>query len=418
MYKNLATVHIDKIKTFVSLHKTKLELLELHPHDHSACLSIREPSTIQAADRTMRIQWTMDACCRNPEKLAIEAEAQMLADLVLQGHDAAALHIELGQEQKKVILDTFANALDTSNTTIEYAFFGFTDTYCYDLRRNAVCPSDSLIENGIDHWMKRVGSIDDIWKLVSKGSKIPNVLKISIFNASTKRNGSLFLFDLLEPKFIELSSNPTAAGGSSNTNSIENCFDNLRFLVRTIAKPTSEDVPGEPVITNYYFLTHLMSKFVCSQGQLAVFAHLNECLKYQRRESILLLDLLESMRKIRVVSLANSAPVVKVSNFNYKVNEYKDKLQRVQNEINEKNAMITRFKTICQELHEIIKEKEAQQRDFETQHEKKRKEDLTKMRTQAYHKRDQMIDRHRNTIKKIQNLTVSIYADLKKKMVR
>ncbi|GAN06733.1 hypothetical protein MAM1_0134c06221 [Mucor ambiguus] len=424
MFKNLATVHTDKIKTFVNLHTTKLDLLELHPHDHSMCLSIKEPSTIQAVDRTRHIQWTLDACCRDPDKLAIEAETQMLADLVLQGHDAAALYIELGgthatfklkQEQKKVILDTLSNALDTSNTAIKYAFFGFTDTYCYDLRRNTVCSSGSLIENGIDHWMKHVDSIDDIWHLVSKGSKIPSVLKISVLNASTKRSGTLFLFDLLEPKFIELDSNTTAAG-VSNTNGIDNCFDNLRFLIRTIAKSTSEDVSGEPVITDYYFLTHMMSKFVCSQGQLAVFAHLNECLKYQRKESILLLDLLESMRGIKVVSLANSATVVKESNFNYKVDEYKDKLQRARNEINEKKTMITRFKTICQELHEIVNEKEVQQRNFEIQYEKKRKEDLARMRAQAYLRRDKMVDKHRNTIKKIQNLTMSTLAELKKRM--
>lgn len=89
--------------------------MELHPHDHSACLSIKQPNIIQAAERTTRIEWTVDACCSDPEKLAIEPETQMLADLVLQGicllvilnatvglwacqigHDAAALYIELG----------------------------------------------------------------------------------------------------------------------------------------------------------------------------------------------------------------------------------------------------------------------------------------------------------------------------------
>ncbi|CAO3632894.1 unnamed protein product [Mucor fragilis] len=419
MFKNLATVHTDKVKTFVNLHKAKLDLIELHPHDHSACLSIKEPNTIQAVDQTMRTQWTVDACCRDPDKLAMEAETQMLADLVLQGHDAAALYIEVGgthatfklkQEQKKAILDTLSNALDTSKTTIEYAFFGFTDTYCYDLRRNTVCSSGSLIENGIDHWMKRVDRIDDIWHLVSKGSKIPSVLKISIFNSSTKRNGSLFLFDLLEPNFIELSRN------AANTNGIESCFDNLRFLIKTITEAASQNKPGEPVITDYYFLTHMISKFVCSQGQLAVFAHLNECLKYQRRESILLLDLLESMRKIKVVSLVNSATVVKESNFNYKVDEYKDKLQRARNEINEKKTMISRFKTICQELHELINEKEAHQKDFEMQYAKKRKEDLARSRAQVHRKRDKMIEKHHNTVKKIQDLTMSTLAELKKRM--
>lgn len=141
--------------------------------------------------------------------------------------------------------------------------------------------------------MRRVDSMDDIWHLVSKGSKLPNVLKISIFNTFTKRNGSLFIFDLLEPQFIELSSSVNTAG-EANTNGIGNCFDNLRkqklilcykfnrlnkystgFLIRTIAKSTSHDAYGEPVITDYYFLTHTLSKFVCSQGQLVVFAHLN-----------------------------------------------------------------------------------------------------------------------------------------------
>ncbi|OAD01326.1 hypothetical protein MUCCIDRAFT_83073 [Mucor lusitanicus CBS 277.49] len=53
-------------------------------------------------------------------------------------------------------------------------------------------------------------------------------------------------------------------------------------------------------------------------------------------------------------------------------------------EINENKTMVSRFKTICQELHEIINEKEVQQRDFEIQYEKKRKEDLAKMRTQSH----------------------------------
>lgn len=37
-------------------------------------------------------------------------------------------------------------------------------------------------------------------------------------------------------------------------------------------------------------------------------------------------------------------------------------------EINENKTMVSRFKTICQELHEIINEKEVQQRDFESKY--------------------------------------------------
>ncbi|EPB82547.1 hypothetical protein HMPREF1544_10709 [Mucor circinelloides 1006PhL] len=421
MFKNLATVHTDKIKTFVHLHKVKLNMLELHPHDHSACLSIKDPNNIQAADHTKRMQWTMDACCSDPNTLAEERETQMLADLVLQGHDAAAMYIELGgtyatfklkQQQKKAILDTLANALDTSNTTIEYVLFGFTDTYCYDLGRNTVCSSGTLIEKGIDHWMRRVDSMDDIWHLVSKGSKLPNVLKISIFNTFTKRNGSLFIFDLLEPQFIELSSSKLILCYKFNR---LNKYS-TGFLIRTIAKTTSHEAHGEPVITDYYFLTHTLSKFVCSQGQLVVFAHLNECLKYKKRESFLLLDLLESMRGIKVVSLANSASAVTESNFNHKIDEYKKRLQNARNEIKEKKSTITHCEATCQQLQGIINEKESQQRELEMNYEQNRKDELNKMRAQEYLRRDKMIDKHRSTIKKIQDLTMSTLAELKKKM--
>lgn len=50
-------------------------------------------------------------------------------------------------------------------------------------------------------------------------------------------------------------------------------------------------------------------------------------MKYKKRESILLLDLLESMRGIKVVSLANSASAVTESNFNHKIDEYKVGIQ-------------------------------------------------------------------------------------------
>lgn len=96
MFKNLATVHTDKIKTFVHLHKVKLNMLELHPHDHSACLSIKDPNNVQAADHTKRMQWTMDACCSDPDTLAVEREIQMLADLVLQGFCYLYLSVTIG----------------------------------------------------------------------------------------------------------------------------------------------------------------------------------------------------------------------------------------------------------------------------------------------------------------------------------
>lgn len=60
----------------------------------------------------------------------------------------------------------------------------------------------SVYEGGIDSFMKGVSSIDDIWKKVQTGSKLPFILKIMLYDQTTKRRGNLFIIDLLHPKFF------------------------------------------------------------------------------------------------------------------------------------------------------------------------------------------------------------------------
>ncbi|KAL7323055.1 hypothetical protein PS15p_211014 [Mucor circinelloides] len=122
------------------------------------------------------------------------------------------------------------------------------------------------------------------------------------------------------------------------------------------------------------------------------------------------------MRSIKVVSLANSASAVTESNFNHKIDEYKKRVQNARNEIKEKKSTITHFEATCRQLQGIINEKESQQRELEMNYEQSRKDELNKMRAQEYLRRDKMIDKHRSTIKKIQDLTMSTLAELKKKM--
>ncbi|KAI8639180.1 hypothetical protein BD408DRAFT_435390 [Parasitella parasitica] len=420
MFKNLATVHISSIKTFVHLHKTQAELRELYPHDHSTCLSIKKKEGSQdilQAQVHQKLEWKVDKCCNDPDKMAFDEEKHTLANLVAKGHNVAALFMEVGQEQKKSLLDGLAAELDPINTKIEYAFFGFTDTYCYDLRRNVVCASSSLIKKGLDHWMKQVNSIEEIWKLVLKGSKIPSVLKINTFNSSTNRFGSFFLFDLLEPKFIELLPSASTAA-DANVNGISNCFDNLRSLIKYIADTqTGENSPGVPVITDYYFLTHTVARFICSQGQFAVFAHMNECLKYHKRETLMTLDLLEKLQRIRVVSLANEFAVSKDSDrHNYKLDEYKDKLQDAYSDIEEKKSFIQRLKNTSEQLSSLLGKKETQQKEFAAQQERKWEKDMAKIQSKVNRKRALLLNRHRSTFNKIKDLTLSKMSFLKKKM--
>ncbi|CEP19494.1 hypothetical protein [Parasitella parasitica] len=365
MFKNLATVHIGNVKTFVHLHKTQTELRELHPHDHSACLSIKKlegsPDILQAQDH-QPLEWKVDKCCSDPDKLVFDEEIHTLANLVVKGHNVATLFMEVEQEQKKSILDGLTTEVEPTNTKIEFAFFGFTDTYCYDLRRNVVCTSSSLIEKGLDHWMKSVNSIDEIWNLVSKGSKIPSVLKINILDISTNRFGSFFLFDLLEPKFIELLPSASTAA-DANVNGISNCFDNLRSLIKYVADAQNEnDPPVVPVITDYYFLTHIVAKFICSQGQLAVFVHMND--------------------------------------------------------IKRKKSLIQRLKTSCEQLSDLLSKKDEQQTEFVAQERRKWDKEAANIHSQAKHKRALLLNKHRNTFNRIKDITLSRISFLKKKMIQ
>lgn len=93
MLKNLATVHVGRVKTFMSLHTSNLALRELYTHDHSTCISIKkteESSVILQAEDVKRLEWEFDKCCSDPDRLSFNEERRTLVNLVLEG---ISLHI-------------------------------------------------------------------------------------------------------------------------------------------------------------------------------------------------------------------------------------------------------------------------------------------------------------------------------------
>lgn len=84
--------------------------------------------------------------------------------------------------------------------------------------------------------MHRVQSIKEIWDEVNcKGSKLPHIVKIRFTNVLTHRTGSLWIFDLLQPKFLHSRGyigpvnavNNNSGGITADTN-INNSFQKLR----------------------------------------------------------------------------------------------------------------------------------------------------------------------------------------------
>ena len=88
MLKNLATVHIGRVKTFMSLHTSQLALRELYPHDHSTCITIKKmegSSAVLQAEDGKKLEWEFDKCCSDPDKLSFKEEGRTLVNLVLEG---------------------------------------------------------------------------------------------------------------------------------------------------------------------------------------------------------------------------------------------------------------------------------------------------------------------------------------------
>ncbi|GAA5803796.1 hypothetical protein HPULCUR_009281 [Helicostylum pulchrum] len=70
------------------------------------------------------------------------------------------------------------------------------------MRKEVPRSNKSVLERGIDTWMKKTDTPMDIWKDISGGTQLPHVLKIKLTDALTKRPGYLYVFDLLHPRFL------------------------------------------------------------------------------------------------------------------------------------------------------------------------------------------------------------------------
>ncbi|KAI8975166.1 hypothetical protein BDF20DRAFT_590044 [Mycotypha africana] len=240
--------------------------------------------------------------------------------------------------------------MDANVMTLEYAYFGFTDTYSYDLRRDTTCSNDAVVNRGVDYWMTGIQDFSTLRKLVDRGANIANLLKIRLTNRKTKQQASMSFFDLLRPnvaskdKNVETDSNHIRQEDSS----MDATFHQLRVLVNRLLGAKSEAqenkyrgsiAPWDPFsesTTGLYVLTDLLTHFLCGHHPLAVFCYLNECLRQHRRETTFALDFVSSLRQLQTISLKN--PLIfhhhprDLDDNNYKAGQWirqREKLEKV-----------------------------------------------------------------------------------------
>ncbi|PHZ08925.1 uncharacterized protein RHIMIDRAFT_67816 [Rhizopus microsporus ATCC 52813] len=156
--------------------------------------------------------WDFNQCVKADLQGNLTEKYQELINLAMNGYNAAALYLSIGSlylyenrhQSHEAILsqlkDTIASAKNPIH--IEYVYMCVTDDECYDCRKDKWHSASSVFEAGLDSFMKEVSSIDDIWKKVKTGCKLPFVLKILLHDKVTKRHGHLLIIDLLHPKFF------------------------------------------------------------------------------------------------------------------------------------------------------------------------------------------------------------------------
>lgn len=102
--------------------------------------------------------------------------------------------------------------------------------YVFSVRTHYYYVDKSVLEKGIDHWMKKVSNLSEIWDQVDKKeSKLPHVIKINFTDNVTNRTGSFYIIDLIQPRFLPLS--PTSAIDNDSSSYIYHSFQNLSMFI-------------------------------------------------------------------------------------------------------------------------------------------------------------------------------------------
>ncbi|KAI9268621.1 hypothetical protein EDC94DRAFT_600735, partial [Helicostylum pulchrum] len=199
-------------------------------------------------------------------------------------------------EEKKRIFEELEREIKP-NTSIEYIYFCVTDRDCYDMRKEVPRSNKSVLERGIDTWMKKTDTPMDIWKDISGGTQLPHVLKIKLTDALTKRPGYLYVFDLLHPRFLP----PTLENKRGAV--IYSSFQRIRYLVDLVISTNNT----YDIYTTYNneVWTSLLIPFICGFGKLLVLGYLNECPKMHKVETLMALDFIAKMKCIKSKSLPN-----------------------------------------------------------------------------------------------------------------
>ncbi|KAI7903849.1 uncharacterized protein BX663DRAFT_505457 [Cokeromyces recurvatus] len=244
--------------------------------------------------------WNVKECITPQLNEASIQEQKRLIQLVLKGYNATCLLISAGDtnslyQQRKADTERILNLLNeaisknTNTILIEYSYFGITDDYIYDFRKEREISNSAFFEKRQDAFMKRVEKIPTIWNKLKRGSKLPFILNIKLTNTTKSIQSRLQIVDMLHPPLPN-----------------DTFYHSYSSLVGLINKINSSE--SVHLNSDFYVLTDVLSKNMCGHDALTVFAYFNEYVVDKYISDIVsCLDLSASLNKIKVCLLPNTS---------------------------------------------------------------------------------------------------------------
>ncbi|KAK9760432.1 hypothetical protein K7432_015530 [Basidiobolus ranarum] len=216
--------------------------------------------------------------------------------------------------------------MDQKNMTISYAYLGVTDSKCVDLQTERSVTAD-LLNHGVDPFLSKIQSFDEIQERLDQGCTLPFVLAIRFETSGAEpTSGTFYLVDMGVPRYIPLDSIMTK---ETPINSAISGVSKSFYLMRKITTQLTTGSFVGPLPYDDTYFTLLTSDFFSGNCKSLFVFNVETNEKHLHRETLELLEFAEILRKMKLREKINKIDR-RVIQHERRSKQYKVELKKIQ----------------------------------------------------------------------------------------
>ncbi|ORY00411.1 hypothetical protein K493DRAFT_103556 [Basidiobolus meristosporus CBS 931.73] len=234
---------------------------------------------------------------------------------------------------------------DHKNMSISYAYLGVTDSKCVDLQTERSVTAD-LLNHGVDPFLTKIESFDEIQEKLDQGCTLPFVLAIRFETSGVDpTSGTFYLIDMGVPRYIPLDSIMTKETPISSA--ISGVSKSFYLMRKFTTQLTSGSFVGPLPYDDTYF-TLLTSDFYSGNCKSLFVFNVEANEKQLSRDTIELLEFAEVLRKMKLREKPNKIDR-RVTQLERRAKQYKAELKKIQVEYEAQFGLLRQQETLLQE---------------------------------------------------------------------